>query len=105
MGAQNVLVLSRDLGDLTVCETVIPDVLKEFNRLDIFFNNHGIQGISQMARHITDDEFNKIMNINFNSAVILTRHALPELEKRDFGGCARDHRISQKAFSSDSCWA
>ena len=81
LGAEKVLPLSRDLAQLEVCEEIIETIIGEFGRLDVFFSNAGTNGRPFLAKEVTAEELTHVMNVNYNSGVLLTKYALPHLEK------------------------
>jgi len=53
----------------------------EFGRLDVVFSHAGIPGPAGLD--ITEDEYDRTMNINLKSAFFVTKHAMPLLERQD----------------------
>ena len=81
-GAEKVLIISKDLYEpCKVSSQIIECVIEEYGRLDVFFSNAGISFSTNRGRDITDDELYQTMNLNFMASVLLTKYALPHLEK------------------------
>lgn len=54
--------------------------MSEFGRLDILLSNAGT-GIRDSVREMTRDGFRGIMDLNLTAAFLMTKFALPHLEK------------------------
>lgn len=75
-------------------ERIINETIKHFGRLDILVNNAGILCADSVVTFDVN-EFDRILNTNLRSAIILTHLAVPHLEKTkgnvinvsSIGGC------------------
>lgn len=71
------------LGDLTdsrVREKAVQTAQEAFGRLDVLVNNAGVAQ-SQPFEEITEEDFDRILNINLKAPYFLTQRALPMLRK------------------------
>ncbi|CAD5209292.1 unnamed protein product [Bursaphelenchus okinawaensis] len=71
------------LGPIQEKETqtkLIKETVDKFGRLDVLINNAGISHDGNLELHSTE-QFHKVMSINVESVISLSRTALPELEK------------------------
>lgn len=73
-----------DVGELDALETFASQVEADLGGIDLLINNAGASRRRTMPR-ITLDEFHETMNVNFWSAVHLTRALLPAMLARDSG--------------------
>lgn len=81
-GAEKVLLVPKDLSDPEkVCPEIVASVIAEFGRLDVLVSNAGIFIGGVSGRKLEAESFFKIMNLNVLAAAMLTKHALPHLQK------------------------
>ncbi len=67
-----------DLGDRAFAESVIADTAARFSRLDVLVNNHGISKHKQIY-HVSADEAEEVLRVNFLSCVWTTFAAIPHM--------------------------
>jgi short-subunit dehydrogenase len=90
-----VSILPVDLSELTALNPIAEKAISLFGRIDILVNNGGISQRSLAAE--TDFEVEKlIMDINFFSAVILTKAVLPIMKKKGAGNIVVISSLSGK---------
>ncbi|MBI5588756.1 MAG: glucose 1-dehydrogenase [Deltaproteobacteria bacterium] len=65
-------------------EKVFAEVHKAFGRIDILVNNAGITGVRKPTHEITEEEWDRVMDINTKSVFFCTKHAVPYM--RNSGG-------------------
>ncbi len=70
--------LSGDLGERAFAEHVIDDTLAKHGRLDVLVNNAAISKHKQLW-HLSADEAERVMAVNFLSCVWTTLAALPHM--------------------------
>ncbi len=73
--------------------------LEKFGRVDILINNAGTN-VPQAVDEITDAEWDRIMEINLNSVMSLTRAVVPQMKSRKWGRII--HISSIMAFVSNN---
>lgn len=73
--------------------------LEKFGRVDILINNAGTN-VPQVVDEITDAEWDRIMEINLNSVMALTRAVVPQMKTRKWGRII--HISSIMAFVSNN---
>lgn len=71
---------SADLTDFYQVERVSREILKEWN-IDILINNAGV-GIYESWEDMSINDLKKVFDLNFFSAIYLTKIFLPEIKKR-----------------------
>ncbi|KAL9633050.1 MAG: hypothetical protein Q9164_004930 [Protoblastenia rupestris] len=77
--------VAGDLNDFSLAQHAVECAVKEFGQLDGLVVNHGAMfGVNKVAE-ADIDEWRKMFDINFFSAVAFTKAALPVLRKT--GGC------------------
>lgn len=81
---KDIHILPLDLSDIDTLDQASEQALKIYDGIDVLVNNGGISQRSLVAE--TDFEVDKrIMNVNFLSAVRLTKAVLPGMIKRNNG--------------------
>ena len=73
-----------DASDFKAADELINAVVADFGGLDILVNNAGI-ALGKQFEETTDEEFDRIMNINVRSVFRMTRAAVPQLKARGGG--------------------
>lgn len=62
-----------DITDEAVVETVVGEIVKEFKRIDLLFNNAGYQGDFLPVHKYKVSDFRKILDINVTGAFIVLK--------------------------------
>ena len=65
-----------DVSDQSQVKKMIESVHQQHGRIDVLINNAGIM-IVKLFEDMTEDEYNKQMNVNLNGAVYCTRAVVP----------------------------
>jgi short-subunit dehydrogenase len=78
------LALVCDLRDRDSILSAITDYKNEFGSLDFLINNAGF-GVRRLWQDIPLDMELEMMAVNYSAPVILTRHFLPDMLRRDSG--------------------
>ncbi|MFO1519267.1 MAG: glucose 1-dehydrogenase [bacterium] len=66
-------------------ERVFSEVAEAFGKIDVIVNNAGIAGINKPTHEISEEEWDRVMNVNVKGVFFGTKHAIPYL-KRAGGG-------------------
>ncbi len=82
--SENILVLPLDVTELANINADVEKVIQKFGRIDIMMNNAGITQRSNVADTPIDVE-RKIMEVNYFSAVLMTKAVLPQMKKQKSG--------------------
>jgi 2-dehydro-3-deoxy-D-gluconate 5-dehydrogenase len=78
------LVVTADLGQADQIERVAAEVLDRFGRIDILFNNAGVN-IRKPPQELTLDDWRTVLDVNLTSAFLLSKAVYPAM-KRAGGG-------------------
>ncbi|MCH8547011.1 MAG: 3-oxoacyl-[acyl-carrier-protein] reductase [Cryomorphaceae bacterium] len=73
-----------DASDYEQAHTLIDDVVKEFGRIDVLINNAGITRDNLLLR-LTEEDFDKVIKTNLNSAFNLTKAVTRTMMKQRNG--------------------
>lgn len=66
-------------------EKVYAEVVKEFGKLDATVNNAGIAGADKPSHEITEQEWDRVMDINVKGVFFCTKHAVLHMKKSGGG--------------------
>jgi acetoacetyl-CoA reductase len=73
-----------NVGKVEDAERVIDEVLEQHGRLDVLVNNAGIT-IDRTMRKMTPDDWDRVIQVNLNSAFYLARKVLSHMLDREYG--------------------
>jgi NAD(P)-dependent dehydrogenase (short-subunit alcohol dehydrogenase family) len=71
-----------DVSDETGAREVIDITLRKFERINVLVNNAGVFLDTAMAEDYPIEDFDRTIRMNIRSAFLMTRFALPHLQKR-----------------------
>tara|TARA_Y200000002_G_scaffold344109_1_gene317108 strand:+ start:154 stop:903 length:750 start_codon:yes stop_codon:yes gene_type:complete len=77
-------------------EQNLKEVVKKFNKIDIFINNAGIAGLNTTVAKYPLDEWNKVINLNLNSVFYCCKAVVPIMEKNNYGRIVNISSIAGK---------
>ncbi len=78
--------VQTDVSDEKQVERLISETLKEYGRLDIAFNNAGVEGKMGMPLHEqTDQNYDTIFNINVKGVLVSMKHQILAMRKTGGG--------------------
>src|SRR4029077_15218063 len=73
------MALHADVSDGAAVQSAVATVIKELGRIDAVHNNAGIVGPSKPLHETTEDEFDKLQQVNVKSVYWTTKFAFPAL--------------------------
>lgn len=76
--------LAGDLGERAFAERIVDECFERFGRIDFLINNAGIPKHKQIY-HLSADEAERVMEVNFLSCVWTTLAAIPYMLRRGEG--------------------
>lgn len=71
------------VADVSISKDVahyIAETVKYFGKIDVFFNNAGIEGIVKPIVEYPEDVFDKVIAVNVKGVWLGNQHALPEMK-------------------------
>ncbi len=74
-----------DITNLTEVKKLSSEIEKRFSRVDILVNNAAIDTIGNVEK-TSEDEFQKIMNVNVYGTFLVTKYIIPLMKKDKKGG-------------------
>jgi glucose 1-dehydrogenase len=79
------LAVGGDVSSRADVERMVGDVAAKFGRLDIAVNNAGIE-VNRPFLDVTDDEWNRVINVNLFGAFLVHQAAARQMVKQGQGG-------------------
>ncbi len=80
-----ILVLACDVSDPDQVEASIGRVVETFGRLDIAFNNAGVENKAAPVHEIAIDEWDRILDINLRGTFVCMKHELAQMVRQGGG--------------------
>lgn len=74
-----------DVSKEEAVKTTIAHIIKQFGRLDIAFNNAGIQSPATNIADLTSDEYDRILNINLKGVWLCMKYELLQMRQQGCG--------------------
>ncbi|MFW9824039.1 MAG: SDR family NAD(P)-dependent oxidoreductase, partial [Candidatus Thorarchaeota archaeon] len=71
----NALIKAGDVSDSNFVSSMISDIINEMNKLHCVINNAGIGGIGTSILDISEEDIQKVMDINFKGAWLVSKYA------------------------------
>ncbi|MDH3236612.1 MAG: SDR family oxidoreductase [Alphaproteobacteria bacterium] len=90
-----------DVTDEAAVETMVEACLDAYGRIDILFNNVGIQHLGG-PEAITGDDWDRLMTANVKSMFLTCRHVLPVMVKQGGGSIVNNSSMAAIRFTYPS---
>jgi len=74
-----------DVSHENEVKKVFTDIFNKSGRIDVLVNNAGIAGANKPTHEITDEEWDKVMNVNVKGVFYCTKHVIPYMKKSGGG--------------------
>ena len=74
-----------DVSNTVDVENVISQTLKMYGRLDFAFNNAGIEGSNAFSHECTEENWDKVIDINLKGVWLCMKHEIPLMQKQGKG--------------------
>jgi len=82
-GGESIFV-EADITRVSECEKIVRSCIDTFGRLDILFNNAGIE-LTKFMHEYVEDDYDLVVDVNLKGSFFCTRYALPEMMKQGGG--------------------
>ena len=66
-------------------QNMVDQTVKKYGSLDIIFNNAGTEGPIKLLHEITEQEFDKTININLKGVFLCSKYVIPQMIKQGGG--------------------
>ena len=80
----NVVTFEKSVGDMDAADAIVSEAVKRFGQLDIVMNNAGISS-STRIEELTEDIWQRTLNVNLSAQMRLCQKALPHLKASPAG--------------------
>ncbi len=77
--------LRADVTDGRQVEQLIGQVVREFGRLDIAFNNAGVEGAPVRTADVSEDDFDRIMSVNVRGVWLCMKYEIKQMLRQEGG--------------------
>ncbi|KAG6875403.1 hypothetical protein C0992_003997 [Termitomyces sp. T32_za158] len=84
-GSGVAVAVQADVTKSVDCERIVNEALKHFGRLDILVNNVGVGGPQGTAVDVEPEQWARGLEINVTSMMLMTKYAVPAMEKNKRG--------------------
>jgi NAD(P)-dependent dehydrogenase (short-subunit alcohol dehydrogenase family) len=74
-----------DVTNETEVTKVIGEVAAKWGQIDVLVNNAGIIGVDKPTHELTEQEWDKVMNVNVKGVFFCTKHTIPYMLKAGSG--------------------
>lgn len=81
----DVHIVQADVSKETDVQNYVSQTVERFGKIDIFFNNAGIEGKVQSIMETTLEDFEKVQRVNVNGVFLGLKHVLPVMTKQGYG--------------------
>ena len=101
--AARLLVLKADVTDEASYAAAVAATIKAFGKIDIFFNNAGIEGPSAPIPDFPTDGFRKVMEVNVLGIFLGLKLVIPEMVKAGHGSIINSSSVAGLTGSPGLC--
>lgn len=94
-----------DVTNPHAVETMIDQVIQQFGRIDVLFNNAGISGVGAL-HEVEPEDWDRIMNVNIRGVYLPSKYVLPYMMEQKEGviinmsSCAAEMGLALRAAYS-----
>lgn len=82
----NVHFVQTDVSKSDQVQHLINETIRHFGKLDIAFNNAGIEGQFSSIDNTSEEEFDRVMNINTKGVWLACKYEIEQFKKQGTGG-------------------
>lgn len=81
LGSENVVYCVADVSKAIEVERYVNETVKLFGKIDVFFNNAGIEGVVKPIVDYPEDIFDKVISINVKGTWLGNKYVLPQMNE------------------------
>ncbi|MBT3425814.1 MAG: SDR family oxidoreductase [Gammaproteobacteria bacterium] len=94
------LIHAMDVTDARACLEMIKICQAQFGRIDILHNNVGIGAGDRGVTHLTEESWDRIMDVNLKSMFLTAKYAIPVMREQQAGVVINISSVAAIAASS-----
>lgn len=80
LNSEHVKYCVSDVSKSKEVEHYINETVKQFGKIDVFFNNAGIEGVVKPITEYPEDEFDKVISVNVKGTWLGNKFVLPQMK-------------------------
>lgn len=96
-----VLTIPADVSKESDVENYVKLAVEHFGKIDVFFNNAGIEGKVAPLSEQKMEDFDKVMNVNVRGAFLGLKYVLPIMTKQGYGSVINTSSVAGLDGSSN----
>lgn len=100
-GGDRVLTVKADVSDEEDVQRYVKATIDKFGRIDVFFNNAGIEGKVAPLHEQETETFDKVIAINVRGAYLGLKHVLPQMYEAGSGSVINTSSVAGLDGSPD----
>lgn len=81
LGSKNVAFYVADVSKAIEVEGYVNEAVKLFGKIDVFFNNAGIEGVVKPIADYPEDVFDKVIAVNVKGIWLGSKYVLPQMNE------------------------
>ncbi|WP_138419395.1 SDR family NAD(P)-dependent oxidoreductase [Aquibacillus sediminis] len=78
-------VVQANVTDEEDVKQYVKETIDRFGKIDIFFNNAGVNGPFEMIKDLEKEKFEQILNINVTGVFLGLKHVIKQMEAQGYG--------------------
>jgi 3-oxoacyl-[acyl-carrier protein] reductase len=82
---RKVLALKADVGKWDEVRRAVEEAVKTFKHIDILVNNAGIEGPFDYVENISEEDWDKVIDVNLKGAFLCTKAVVPYMKRQGYG--------------------
>ena len=83
--SNNIQVIQADVTDEEDVKNYVKQTVEAYGKIDVFFNNAGINGPFTPIKDLDKDKFEMILNINVTGVFLGLKHVIRQMETQGYG--------------------
>ena len=80
LGSENIQYCVADVSKSSDVQKYVGEAVKAYGKIDIFFNNAGIEGVVKPIEDYPEDIFDKVIAVNVRGVWLGAKYALPQMK-------------------------
>lgn len=105
--SNDIIFIQTDISVSQQAANLVNETVRRFGRLDIAFNNAGIEGLFTSITNMPESNFDQIMNINVKGVWLSSKYAIEQFQRQGGGGAIVNTSswLARGAFSGSAVYS